>query len=75
MYRRSNEVIKFIRNAMENWKVELTKGGKTLAKVKIRRHIVHGDPLSSSLAMMPLNYLLRKCTGGKKFTKSQNVHG
>ena len=31
MYKISDEVIKFIEKTMENWKVELTDGGKSLA--------------------------------------------
>ena len=58
----------------KNWKVELTAEGQTLAEVKIQRGIFQEDALSPLLflvAMMPLNYLLRKCTGGNKFTKAQ----
>ena len=56
--------------AMTKWKVELRVEGKTLAEVKIKR----GDVLSQLLiiiSMMPLNYRLKKCTGGYRFTKSQ----
>ena len=35
MYKASSEVIKFIENTMENWRVELTDGGKNLTEVKI----------------------------------------
>ena len=60
-------VIKFIEETMKNWRVELT--GKSLADVKIQ-----WDALSSLLfviAMMPLNHIVRKCTGGYKLIKSQ----
>ena len=30
MYKISSEVIKLIENTMENWRVELTRGGKSL---------------------------------------------
>ena len=40
-------VIKFITEAIENWKAELTAGGKTLAGVKILRGIFKDDALSS----------------------------
>ena len=57
---------------MENKKVELTVGGKTLAVVKIQREIFLGDALSSLLfviTIMPLSYILMKYAGGYKFTK------
>ena len=59
---------------MKNWNVELIAGGKTLAEVKIQRGIFIRDALSPLLfviAMMPLNYICKKCNGGYKFTKSQ----
>ena len=40
----------------------------------IQRGIFHGDRLSPLLfiiAMMPLNHILRKCTAGYKFSRSQ----
>ena len=58
--------------SIENWKVELTAGGENLAEMKIRKGIFQVDSLPLLLfvtAMMPLNYILRKCTGGYKFTK------
>ena len=54
--------------------MELTAGRKSLAKVKILRGIFQGDVLSPLLfviAIMPLNHILKKCTGGYKFHKSQ----
>ena len=65
MYKISGKVIKFIKKTMENWRVKLTAGGKSLAKVKIQRGIFQGDVLSPLLfliVMMPLNHILRKCT-------------
>ena len=58
----------------KNWKVELTEWEKTLDDVKIQRGIFQEDTLSPLLfviAMMPVNHILRKCTGGYKFTNSQ----
>ena len=46
MYKISDEVIKFIEITKENWWVELTAGGKSLAEAKIPRGIFHGDALS-----------------------------
>ena len=59
---------------MKNWTVELTAGGKDLAKTKIQRGIFQGDALPPLLfikALMPLNSILRKCTAGYKLSKSQ----
>ena len=59
---------------MEFWRVELTAGGKSLAEAKIQRGIFQGDALSPLLfviAMMPLNYKFRKCSGGYKLSKLQ----
>ena len=59
---------------METWREKLTAGGKSLAEVKIQRGIFQGDMLSPLLfviVMMPLNHILRKCSGGHKLNKSQ----
>ena len=37
MYKTSGEVIKFIENTMQNSRVELTVGGKSLTEEKIQR--------------------------------------
>ena len=74
MYKISHEVINFIEKTMKTWKVELTTGGKSLAKAKIQRGIFQGDgasPLLSIIAMMPLKHILRKCTTGYKLSRSQ----
>ena len=70
----SGEVIVFIENTMKNCKVELTAGGKSLDEVKIQEGIFQRDMVSSLLfviAIVPLNHILWKCTGGSKFHKSQ----
>ncbi len=55
--------------------MELTAGGRSLAKTKIQRGIFQEDALSPLLfiiAMMPLNHILRKCTAGYKlFAKNE----
>ena len=74
MYKISDEVINFIEKTMRTWSMELTAGGKSLAKTKVQRDIFQGDALSPLLfiiAMMPLNNILRKCTAGYKLNKSQ----
>ena len=68
----SDKVIRIIEKNMKNWKMELTADGKCLAKVKIKKGISQGDilsPLLFFIAMMPLNHIPRKCTGGHKLTK------
>ena len=72
MYKISDKVNNFITEAIKNWKVELTTEGKTLAVVKILGGVFMGDSLLPRLfviTIMPLNYILRKCTGGYKFAK------
>ena len=59
---------------MENWKVELTRRGNSPAEIKIQRRIFQGDSLSLELfvmAMILLNYILRKCKGSYKLIESQ----
>ena len=72
MYKIAEMVIKFIKDIMKNWRVELTVGGKNLAGVKIQREILQGDMLSSLqfvIVMIPLNHILRKSTGDYKLNK------
>ena len=74
MYKISQEVINFIENTMQTWRVELTAGGKSLSETKIQTGIYQGDaqsPLLFIIAMMPLNHILRKCTAGYKLSRSQ----
>ena len=74
MYKTSHEVINFIEKTMKTWKVELTAGGRSIAKWKVQRRIYQGNALSPLLfttAMMPLNHILRKRTAGYKFRKSK----
>ena len=64
-----DEVIKVIENTMENWGMELTAREKSLAEAKVQSGINQGDALSPLLfitAMMPLNHIHRKRTGGYK---------
>ena len=61
---------------MKTWKMELTVGGRNLARAEVQRGIFQGDVLSLLLfiiAMMPLNHILRKCTAGYKLNKSQEM--
>ena len=69
MYKMSHKIINFIAQTMKTERMELTAGGRSLAKTKIQRGIFQGDALSFLLfiiAMMPLNHILRKCTAGYK---------
>ena len=74
MYKTSHEVINIIAKTMKTWRVELTARGRSFAETKILRGIFQGDVLSPLLfiiAMMPLNYILGKCTAGYKLSRSQ----
>ena len=65
MYKILDQIIKFITEAMKNWKVEVAAGGKTLGEVKMQRGIFQGDavsPLLFAIAMVPFTHILRKCT-------------
>ena len=57
---------------MNIWKVELTAGEKSLVEVKIQGEIFLEYellPLLFVIVMMPLNYILKKYTGGYKLHK------
>ena len=74
MYKISDEVIKYIKNTKQNWRVELRTRGKSIPKGKIQRRNFQGDSLSPLLfviEMMPLNHIFGKCTSGYKLDKSQ----
>ena len=47
MYKIPEEVIKFIKETMKNWKMEMAAGRKTLAEVEFQWSILPGDGLSS----------------------------
>ena len=73
MYKISDEIVNFIEKTMKTWRVELTVERKNLSEAKIQRGIFQIDaqsPLLFVIAMMPLNHILMKCTGGYKLTKS-----
>ena len=74
MYKIPDQIVQFIEKTMQTWRVELTAGGQSLAEVKIQRGIFQEDalsPLIFVIAIMPLNYILRKCTAGYKLSKLQ----
>ena len=74
MYKISHETINFIEKTMKNWRAKITAGGKNLTETKIQRGIFHGyalSPLLFIIAMMSLNYILRRCTAGYKLSRSQ----
>ena len=71
-YKISSKVIKFITEAMKNWKAELTVGGNTLAEVKIKRHLLGSCAVLITICnSYDATQLHRKCTKGYKFTKLQ----
>ena len=74
MYKLSHEVINFIKKTMKTWRVELKAGGRSLDEAKIQRGTFQEDallPLQFIIAMMPLNYISRKCTTGYKLSRLQ----
>ena len=65
---------KILYRSHEKLERRINKIKKTLTEGKIQRGIFRRDELSPLLfviAMMPLTYILRKCTGSYKFAKSQ----
>ena len=67
MYKIADKII-------ENWSVELRSEVQTLAEIKIPRGIFQGDSISLLLFVtttMSFIHVFRKCTGGYKFSKSQ----
>ena len=73
MYNISHVSINLIEKSMKTWKVEMTARGRSLAEANVQREIFQGDaksPILFLIAMMPLNYILRKCTAGYKLRKS-----
>ena len=73
VYKISDEVINCIEKTMKTWKVELIAGERNLTEAKIQRGIFLGDAISTVIfiiAMIPLNYILRKCTAGYKLSRS-----
>ena len=74
MWKISLDVINLTEKTRKTLKVELTAGEGSLAKAKIQWDIFQEDVLSPLLfivAMMPLNYIHRKCTAGYKHSRSQ----
>ena len=54
--------------------MKLTAVIKALAEMKIQNYIFQSDvlsPLQFDIAMTSLSHMIRKCTQGYKFTKSQ----
>ena len=73
----SDKVIKFIKEPMENWKVELVAGGKTKATEKIKRCIYKDDSLPAlSLFLYLFIYLfLSAIRYNNDAINSQEKHG
>ena len=73
MFKISMQVKILFRKVIETWKVELVARGDTLVEDVIKRGTFHDDsplPLLFVIAMMALNYTLRKWRGGYKFTNA-----
>ena len=71
MYKRSHEVIYFIKETMETRRVEFTAGGRSFAETNTQRGIFRRDALLLLLfiiIMMTMNHILRKCTDRYKLS-------
>ena len=58
---------------MKNWETELTAGGESLGKVRIKRGIFQGDSLSPLLfviSLIPMSFILRKVKAGYEVRKA-----
>ena len=67
MYKTPDQVEQFIEKTMQTWRVGCIAGGQSLAEIKIQRGIMQEyalSPLLFVIAIMPLNWILRKCTAG-----------
>ena len=74
LYEKSYDVIKFIEKNMNNWRGELIAGGESFAEGKLQVYLFQRDAISSLLSviqMIPINYILKRCTGGYKIHKKQ----
>ena len=67
----SEKVIKFIKNSMKRWRVELTAGRKSFAEGEIQRVIFQGNVLIPLIFVHVMNHILRKCADGYKLYKTQ----
>ena len=60
MYKISDEVLKFIENTMENWRVGLTAVRNCLAEVKLQREVFYVDALLPLLFVIAMMILIHK---------------
>lgn len=73
MLKISGNIKDLLKNSMNEWESELTAGGQSLGRVKIRRGIFQGDSLSPLLfviSLIPLSFILRKMKARYDFSKS-----
>ena len=74
MYKIPDQVVQFIKETMQTWRVRLTAERKKLRKGKYVKGKFQGEaqsPLPFVIAMMPFNHMLTKCKPGYKLSKSQ----
>jgi hypothetical protein len=74
MVKVSDNIKRFVKGGMEQWKTILENSGKQLGEVKIKRGIFQGDslsPLMFVMTMIPLTMVLRRLTPAYK-TKDGN---
>ena len=68
----AENIIKFVKESMKDWKLLLTSNGTDLCEVDVNRGIFQGDSLSPLLfvvCMIPLSLLLRKVNASYEWSK------
>ena len=74
MFKIAENIKRVLCNSMNTWETELTSGGESLGKVKIKRGIFQGDslsPLLFVLSLIPLSLILRNVKGGYQLGKQE----
>ena len=73
----AKNVVIFLGKTMKSWRVELTRGFKTLREGLIKRKIFQGDALSPLLfviALIPLTHILRTANPGYEFRTGETIN-
>ena len=74
MFKIAEKIKRVLCNSMNTWKTELTSGGESIGKVKIKRGIFQDDSLFRLLlvlSLIPLSLILRNVKGGYQLGKQE----